>query len=100
MRYEILITPTAIRDIASAVKYYNLKVKDLGYKFADEIDNCIREIAIMPKAYSIKYQKIRGRSLKKFPFLILYNINESASCIEIVRVFNTYQNQYWDVKER
>jgi hypothetical protein len=68
MRYEILITPTAIRDIASAVKYYNLKVKDLGYKFTDEIDNCIREIAFMPKAYSIKYQKISWKIIEEIPF--------------------------------
>jgi hypothetical protein len=32
--YTILITPTATRDIQSAVDYYNDKSADLGFRFA------------------------------------------------------------------
>jgi hypothetical protein len=49
----------------------------------------------MPKAYSIRYKNVRGKLLKRFPFLILYTESEELSSIEVLRIFNTYQNQYW-----
>lgn len=72
-----------------------LKATDLGYKFANDVENDIQEIAFMPKAYSIKYKNVRSKLLKKFPFIILYNINDETKVIEVIRTFNTYQNQYW-----
>ena len=72
MAFEILITPTALLDISKAVEYYNTKAYDLGYKFADDVDNNLRLISLMPKAYSIRYKNVRGKLLKKFPFLIMY----------------------------
>ena len=95
MIHEILITPTALLDISEAFEYYNSKAKDLGYKFTDDVDNNLRIISLMPKAYSIRYKKVRGKLLKKFPFLILYIESEKLKSIEILRIFNTYQNQYW-----
>ncbi len=96
MNYTVSITPTALLDIAAAIEYYNLKANDLGFKFADDVENNINEIVLLPKGYSIKYKDVRGKVLKKFPFIILYTIKEELSNIELIRIFNTYQNQYWD----
>jgi plasmid stabilization system protein ParE len=95
MTYEILITPTALLDISEAIEYYNTKANNLGYKFADDLENNLRQIALMPKAYSIRYKNVRGKLLKKFPFLILYTESKESNSIEVLRIFNTYQNQYW-----
>ena len=95
MTYNILITPTALLDISEAIDYYNTKAHNLGYKFADDLENNLRQIAVMPKAYSIRYKNVRGKLLKKFPFLILYAEREDLNSVEVLRVFNTYQNQYW-----
>ena len=100
MSYEILITPAALLDISEAVEYYNAKAKSLGYKFAADVDNNLRIISLMPKAYSIRYKKVRGKLLKKFPFLILYIENEKLKSIVILRIFNTYQNQYWGKEKK
>jgi hypothetical protein len=95
MIYEIFITPSALSDISEGVDYYNTKAKDLGYKFADDIENNFRIISLNPKVFSIRYKNVRGKLLKKFPFLILYIENEKLKSIEVLRVFNTYQNQFW-----
>ena len=95
MTYRILITPTALLDISEAIKYYNTKANNLGYKFADDLENNLTQIALMPKAYSIRYKNVRAKLLKRFPFLILYTENEESNSIEVLRIFNTYQNQYW-----
>lgn len=100
MIYEISITPAALLDISEAVEYYNKKTNDLGYKFADDIDNNLRVISLMPKAYSVRYKNVRGKLLKKFPFLILYIENEKLKSIEKIRIFNTYKNQYWTKRRK
>ena len=61
MSYNVFITPTALLDISSAIEYYNLKALDLGYQFADDVDNNIQEIAFMPRAYSVRYKNVRGK---------------------------------------
>ena len=59
MSYDILITPTALLDISEAIEYYNTKANNLGYKFVDDLENNLRQIALMPKAYSIRYKNVR-----------------------------------------
>lgn len=95
MAYTIYITPTALNDIDSAVNYYNDKVADLGFRFADEIDNSLQAIALQPNAYTERYRDVRGKLVKKFPYLILFRINTVIQNVEVVRIFNTSQNPYW-----
>lgn len=45
MACTVYITPSAINDIEEAFKYYNTKVTDLGFKFADEVDDNLESIA-------------------------------------------------------
>ena len=51
MNYTVSITPTALLDIAAAIEYYNLRANDLGFKFADDVENNINEIVLLPKGY-------------------------------------------------
>jgi hypothetical protein len=51
MIYEIFITPTALLDISEGMEYYNSKADDLGYKFADDIENNLRVISLNPKLF-------------------------------------------------
>lgn len=95
MIYEISITPSALLDISEGVEYYNTKAEDLGYKFADDIENNFKIISLNPKAFTIRYKNVRGKLLKKFPFLILYTEDKESKTIEVLRIFNTYQNQFW-----
>ncbi len=81
-------------DISEAIEYYNLKAKDLGYKFADDVEDNINEITLLPKGYTIKYKNVRGKILKRFPFMILYTFQEELNSIEITRIFNTHQNPF------
>lgn len=100
MTYEISITPAALTDISAGVDYYNTKAKDLGYKFADDLENSFRIISLNPRAFTIRYKNVRGKLLKKFPFLILYTENEKVKSIEVLRIFNTYQNQFWKREQK
>jgi hypothetical protein len=91
MSYSIYITPTATDDIAVAIEYYNALSPDLGYRFADQVASYFDRIAALPTASAIRYKNIRCKPIKRFPYLITYNIEETTNSINILRVFNTYQ---------
>jgi mRNA-degrading endonuclease RelE of RelBE toxin-antitoxin system len=94
MAYTIYITTSAINNIEEAVKYYTSKVSDLGFKFTDDVDNNLQSIAQNPYAFAERYKSVRDKLLKTFPYLILYKINSTALSVEVLRLFNTYQNPF------
>jgi plasmid stabilization system protein ParE len=91
MPYTILVTPTATDDITTALEYYNAVSADLGYRFADIVADYFDRIANWPTASPIRYKNIRGKAMKRFPYLITYTIDEAADSVNILRVFNTHQ---------
>lgn len=91
MPYTIFVTPTATEDIAVAIEYYNLVATDLGYRFADLVAEYFDRIADLPTASAIRYKNVRCKSMKRFPYLIMFTIDEAAHSVNILRVFNTYQ---------
>ena len=52
--YIVLISPTAVRDLQTAVDYYNEKAENLGYRFADLWDDYFDRIASVPGASSVR----------------------------------------------
>jgi toxin ParE1/3/4 len=91
MPYSISVTPTAIKDIAAAIEYYNALSPDLGYRFADFLATYFDRIAALPTASAVRYKNVRCKPMKRFPFLITFTIDEAAQSVNILRVFNTYQ---------
>jgi hypothetical protein len=91
MPYTILVTPTATEDIAVAIEYYNALSVDLGYRFADLVADYFERIAELPTASAIRYKNVRCKPMKRFPYLITFTIDEATHSINILRVFNTYQ---------
>lgn len=91
MVFSINLTIKALEDIQSAVGYYNSRSANLGYRFADDLDDSFLAIARMPFAYSFRYKNIRAKLLSKFPFLIYFVVDERNASLEILRIFNTYQ---------
>ena len=95
MKYTICITPTAADDIDAAIEYYNSLATDLGYRFADVINDYFEKIARSPTASAVRYKTIRCKPVTRFPFLITFTIDDINSTVNILRVFNTYQEPLW-----
>jgi plasmid stabilization system protein ParE len=96
MAFRILITSTAIQDLDEAYEWYNQKSEGLESKFALDLQESFQKIAIYPEAFAKRYKNVRGKLLKKFPYLVMYEIDYELNVVRILRVFNTYQNPYWD----
>ncbi|WP_207510426.1 hypothetical protein [Longitalea luteola] len=95
MSYTIYVSPTAVEDINAAIEYYNALATDLGYRFADIVNEYFERIAFSPTSSAIRYKSIRCKPIKRFPFLITFTIDEINQSVNILRVFNTYQEPLW-----
>lgn len=94
MIYSINLTPTAIADIQDGLEFYNSRAANLGFRFADEVNAALQDIATMPNAYGYRYKNVRGKQVRKFPYLIFFTINDTNFFIEVLRIFNGYQDHF------
>jgi plasmid stabilization system protein ParE len=90
MEYELFLTPRAERDLEEAFLWYNSQQKGLGKRFIVYIENYFLRIITYPYHYPKKRPPYREVYSKKFPYIIVYKINEAKKSIIIYRVFNTY----------
>ena len=51
-------------------------------------------IAELPTASAVRYKNVRCKPMKRFPFLITFTIDDTAHSVNILRVFNTYQEPF------
>jgi toxin ParE1/3/4 len=87
--FTLLLSPDAELDIDQAVQYYDSVSKGLGLEFINVIDKYFTQILQVPTASVIKYDQVRVKPVKVFPFTIHYIISDPQ--IIVLRVFNTYQ---------
>ena len=91
MPYTILVTPAAAEDIAAAVDHYNAIATDLGYRFVELVEDYFGRISELPTASEVRYRNVRCKPMKRFPFLIMFTIDNEAHAVNVLRIFNTYQ---------
>ena len=84
----------AVAELNDTVAYYELELEGLGERFRKEIQNCIKRIAKNPNAWSKEIGHVRRYILHKFPFKILYSIEEDH--IFIVAIAHQHRKpNYW-----
>jgi len=82
---QLVITSRAIKDIEKAKKWYEEQQENLGSKFVDYVFKCVDEIKTNPLFHPNKYKYVREMYIKKYPYLIIYSVEEKI--IFILRVF-------------
>jgi hypothetical protein len=92
MEYYFQLTPKAKEEFVDAYNYYEEKINGLGDKFRKEVYHFISLIISNPFHYPLKSKKQREVVLKKFPFLILFRIEENTKIIYVSSIFHTNRN--------
>ena len=95
MSYSINLTASAINDIQDGLLFYNSRSANLGYRFTEEIDIALQEISFMPNAYGYRYKRVKGKQVKNFPYLIFFIVDEGNLSINVLRIFNGYQEPFY-----
>ncbi len=81
-------------ELEDAVQFYEMEFEGLGVKFKQEIEKAILRIIEYPKAWSIEHNDIRKCLLHRFPYKILYSIEEDHIFIIAVAHFHR-RPTYW-----
>ena len=90
MKYFFEFKEEARQDIIEAAAWYRDKRTDLDKRFLSAIDETISRIVNNPASGRKIYKIYREASVKKFPYVIVYEIIFDS--IVIYQVFNTWQN--------
>lgn len=92
MLFEIYFTSKAENHILEAHKYYSENVSDLiADKFYLDLQHALDVLEINP-FFQIRTKNYRAYPLRKFPFLIFYEVLEEKRAVKVLSVFNTSKN--------
>lgn len=90
MSYKLIITSQAKHEIEEAYFYYETAQLGLGEIFLENLDWFFNKISNSPLEFPQKRAPYREAFIKKFPFLIIFEIGEDS--IVVYSVFNTRKN--------
>ncbi len=95
MRCSIELTKEAGLDIDRSIAWYGMQ-EEIVDRFLKAFDEQISLITHSPTLYPPTYEHkeviIRSAPLKKFPFVILYQLNEVQQHITVFAVWHTAQD--------
>jgi len=91
MSYKVVIEPRAILDIQDSIDYYESKQKGLGTYFYQVVEAHLETVSKSP-FFQIRYKDYHGFPIRKFPYIVLFYIDEKLKTIYIMSVFNTNLN--------
>lgn len=90
MTFVLEIKTQANLDIIDAYNYYEQKKTGLGDEFLDHLESYFNRIIANPKHFPQKRKPYREAFIKRFPYLIIYEVFSKQ--IIIYAVFNSWQS--------
>ncbi len=91
MSFVIKINKRAFNDIQKALNRYDKLETSIGDKFLNNLNKAIDSIASNP-FFQVRYNDVHCLIIKKFPYMIHFQINEKKKTVIIRAVINTSKN--------
>ncbi|PCE65988.1 type II toxin-antitoxin system RelE/ParE family toxin [Sediminicola luteus] len=90
MGYKLQISEAADSDITHAIAYYEHIRKGLSIDFELCLEEGYADILRTPLGYQYRYEEVRVKFIRRFPFGIHYLVE--GTDIYVLSVFHTSQN--------
>lgn len=91
---RVIFTRIARQELEDAVRFYELEYSGLGQSFKEEVRKSALRIAEYPKAWSIERGEVRKCLLHRFPYKLLYSVEEDH--ILVIAVAHQHRKpDYW-----
>ncbi|MBK6834955.1 MAG: type II toxin-antitoxin system RelE/ParE family toxin [Bacteroidetes bacterium] len=90
--YSLIILEEAKQEWFDATLYYESKQKGLGERFTLAVEEHFDIITETPKHFNKIKKEYRQVLVKRFPFLIIYRIDELQQAVVITSVFHSKRN--------
>ncbi len=87
---KINFAAAAEHELTDAIDYYNDQLEGLGFVFAAEVKKSLSLIEKHPHAWPAMSEQWRRHRLPKFPYGLVYGVNEET--ITIVAVMHLAQD--------
>ncbi len=91
MAFTAFVDRRAIQDIQQAIDYYEEQQPGLGERFEAHLNEYLAKLEQNP-FFQIRYDDVHCLTLKKYPYMIHFTIDEDQKLITVVAVFNTSRN--------
>lgn len=96
---KVVFSKYAGQELIDAVRYYELEYEGLGRRFRKEVRKAAIRIAEYPMAWSVERGDVRKCLLHKFPYKLLYSIEEDH--IFVIAVAHLHRKpDYWIERSR
>ena len=95
---KLIILEDAVFELEEACLFYNTKVFGLGLEFEEEVFILLEFIKQNPLLFPIKFAHIHEAVLKRFPFVINYEIYGKQ--IIVSAIFHVKQNPTKKLKRK
>jgi len=89
--FKIRIDDRAIQDIQKGFDYYEALQEGLGIRFNQEVFNALDILRSNP-FFQIRYNTFRCYPIRKFPFMIHYEVDENLKTVNVFALINTYMD--------
>ena len=93
MAYNVIVEPEAQQDIDEAIEYYSNVTNDTKVlvNLLNEIENAYSALGINP-FYEVRSKHYRALPLKKYPYLMFFEVLEKHKTVKVIALFNTLQD--------
>ncbi|MCE0483845.1 MAG: type II toxin-antitoxin system RelE/ParE family toxin [Methylacidiphilales bacterium] len=86
--------PEAVEEYRAAALHYEKRQPGLGRRFAEKIEEAIRQLSETPRRWRILEENIRRYLVHLFPYAILYAIE--GDIVYIIAVMHCHRKpDYW-----
>ena len=90
--YPITFRQRALIEYAESTAWYKERSLQAAQNFVTALENVLKAIANSPYTYRNSYKKFYEVKIKKFPFNIVYFIDESEQRIVVTTIFHQKRN--------
>jgi plasmid stabilization system protein ParE len=91
---HVVFTSYAKQELDDAFHYYELEHPGLGGNFKEEVKMAVLRIAEYPLAWSVERGDVRKCLLHKFPYKLLYSVEENH--VLVIAVAHQHRKpDYW-----
>ncbi len=92
MNYKHIYAPVAFSEYKEAVEWYDERSKTAAENFVRDVKEKIESICLNPLRHRNTYKYFRETSLKKYPFCIVYFVDENKKIVVITSVYHHKRN--------
>lgn len=92
MEYQHLFNPRAATEYESAFKWYDEQSASAADNLIISVQEAIIDICTYPLRYRKTYKNLREVALKKYPYNIIYNVDENKKLITIISIYHHKRN--------